>query len=197
MITFPKVKAAGYAITKRLQGYHLLKNPKGTPQTEVNMVKEWYGISGQWDDVFHIDRIKKVYTEQGSEKETKLLMATHFLDGKKLKMTSPRKKDIYYSVSRNGEYSVTKEREDIPWESNDKRSSLKLSLKRSSFLTYDSEYDKLAYKKREAQFNRGYYKTHYSLLTKIVSLGMHKRMAYPTENRPNFFKVLYQNLRGK
>ena len=39
MITFPKIKAASYAIGKRLQGYHLLKNPNGTPQTEVNMIK--------------------------------------------------------------------------------------------------------------------------------------------------------------
>ena len=51
--------------------------------------------------------------------------------------------------------------------------------------------------KRQAQLDRGYYKTHYSLLTKIITLGMHERLASPTENRPNFFKVLYQNLSGK
>ena len=112
-------------------------------------------------------------------------------------MTKPRKKDIYYSVKKDGNYTVVKEREDVGLEEAEKRKIPKLSYERSSFLTDDSEYDNMCRTKSHAQWNRGYYKRHYSLFGKIVSLGMHKQIAYPTENRPNFFKVLYQNLRSK
>ena len=94
MAVIQKIQASLYAIEKRLQGYHLLKNPKGTPQTEVNMIKEWYGVTEHWDDMFHIKRIKKTFSEEGNYKERRFLMSTHYMDVKKMKMTNPRKKDI-------------------------------------------------------------------------------------------------------
>ena len=92
---------------------------------------------------------------------------------------------------------MCKDREDLAWEQSDKRSVPKLSYKRSHIFEQDSQYDKMWATKRQAQWNRGYYKTHYPLFAKIWSFGMHKQMLYPTENRPNFFKVLYQNLTNK
>ena len=198
MITFPKIKAASYAIGKRLQGYHLLKNPSGTPQTEVNMIKEnFYGITAQWDDVFHINRLKKNFLQDGNHAEKRFLMSTHYMDVHTKQMTKPRKKNVYYSVKKDGEYILFKNREDLAWETEEKRKVPKLSYKRKSFFGYDSEYDEMCATKRHAQWDRGYYETHYPLLTKIISLGLYKRMCYPTENRPNFFKVLYQNLTNK
>ena len=198
MITFPKVRAVSYAISKRLQGYHLLQNPKGTPQTEVNMVKEnFYGTTSCWDDIFHITRLKKTFSKDGNHTEKRFLMSTHYMDVNSMKMTKPRKKDINYSVKKDGDYTVFKEREDLAWEAEEKRKVPKLSYKRSDLFKHDSEYDKMCMTKRHAQWDRGYYKTHYPVLTKILSLGMHKRMAYPSDNRPNFFKVLYQNLTNK
>ena len=198
MITFPRIKAAGWAIGKRLQGYHLLKNPAGTPQTEVNMVKElFYGNSANWDDVFHIMRIKKVYTNNSSDEESKFLMSMHFFDDKTMQMTKPRKKDITISIRKNGLYDNLKERTDLAWEQIDRRIVPKLSHKRSGFFGPISQYDKMCKTKLEAQVNRGYYKKHYSLGTKILSLGLYKSLCYPQENRPNFFKVLYQNLTNK
>ena len=198
MITFPKIKAASYAIGKRIQGYHLLQNPSGTPQTEINMIKEnFYGTTAQWDDVFHITRLKKNFSNDGSHTEKRFLMSTHYMDVDTMQMTKPRKKDISYSVKKDGEYIVAQDREDIKLEDAEARKVPKLSYERSGLFACDSEYDKMCESKRHAQFDRGYYKTHYSLLTKIISLGMHKQMSYPTENRPNFFKVLYQNLTNK
>ena len=124
-------------------------------------------------------------------------MSTHFMDVNTMQMTKPRKKDINYSVKKDGDYTVFKEREDLAWETAETRKVPKLSYKRKTFMGYDSEYDKMCETKRHAQWDRGYYKTHYPLVTKILSLGMHKRMAYPSDNRPNFFKVLYQNLTNK
>ena len=93
MITFPKIKATGYAIGKRLQGYHLLKNPSGTPQTEVNLIKEnFYGTTSCWDDMFHITRLKKTFSTDGSHTERKFLMSTHYMDVDTMQMTKPRKK---------------------------------------------------------------------------------------------------------
>ena len=198
MITFPKIKAASYAIGKRIQGYHLLQNPSGTPQTEINMIKEnFYGTTAQWDDVFHITRLKKNFSSDGSHTEKSFLMSTHYMDVDTMQMTKPRKKDISYRVYKDGENVIVKSREDIKLEDAEARKVPKLSYERSGLFAHDSEYDKICESKRHAQFDRGYYKTHYPLLTKIISLGMHKQMAYPIENRPNFFKILYQNLTNK
>ena len=194
MAVIQKVQASLYAVGKRLQGYHLLRNPKGTPQTEVNMVKEWYGISEHWDDIFHITRIKKTFSSEGNHKEKRFLMSNHYIDTDSMFMTKPRKKDMNYSVKKDNEYLVLKEREDIPFEKAEKRKVPKLSFERTAFGIHDSEYDMMCKIKRDAEMNRGYYKKGYSLFSKIVSLGMHKRMIYPQEKRPNFFKVLYQNL---
>ena len=198
MTTFPKIKAASYAIGKRLQGYHLLQNPSGTPQTEVNLIKEnFYGTTSCWDDVFHITRLKKTFSKEGIHTETKFLMSTHYTDVSTMQMSKPRKKGIHYSVKKDRDYTVIQDREDLAWESEEKRKVQKLSYLRKNFMEHDSEYDKICAAKRQAQLDRGYYKTHYPLLTKIITLGMHKHMACPTENRPNFFKVLYENLTNK
>lgn len=197
MITFPKIKAVSYAIGKRLQGYHLLQNPKGAPQTEVNMMKNSYAVSFLWDDMFETTRIKKTFTDSGSTKQKKYMYSTHYFDVNKSQMTKPRKKDILYLVENDGKHTNTKKRTDIPWETVDKRKELKLSFKKSYFLSYDSEYDKMCYSKMSAERNRGYYKQEYSTGQKIYALGFHKKMFYPKDNRPNFFKVLYKNLTNK
>ena len=194
MATIQKIQASLFAIGKRLQGYHLLKNPAGTPQTEVNMVKEWYGVSEHWDDVFHLTRIKKTFSKEGNHEEKRFLMSTHYMNDKTMKLTNPRKKDIHYSLKKDGVYYSFDGREDIKFEEALRRKVPLLSYKRSSFLENDSEYDIACKVKRDAQMDRGYYKKGYSLFSKVVSLGMYKKMCYPEEKRPNFFKVLYQNL---
>ena len=197
MTTIQKIQASLYAMGKRLQGYHLLKNPKGTSQIEVNMVKEWYGVTRHWDDMFHITRIKKTFSKDGNHKEKRFLMSTHYMDVDKLEMTKPRKKDMNYSIKKDGEYLALGEREDISFEKEEERTVPLLSYERSSFLVHDSEHDMMCQAKHKALLNRGYYKRGYSLFSKIVSLGMYKKMFYPHENRPNFFKVLFQNLTNK
>ena len=192
-----KIQASLYAMRKRLNGYHLLKNPAGIPQTEVNLIKEWYGVTEHWDDMFHITHLKKTFSKDGIHEEKRFLMTTHYMDVDKMKMTKPRKKDMSYSVRKDKSYLVFEEREDIPLDKADKRKVPLLSYERSGFLSHDSEHDIMCKTKREAQLNREYYKKHYSFFEKIISLGMHKRICYPHANRPNFFKVLFQNLTNK
>ena len=197
MVAIQKIQASLYAMGKRLQGYHLLKNPTGTSTTEVNMIKEWYGITEHWDDMFHITRIKKTFSKDGSHKEKRFLMSTHYMDVDTMKLTKPRKKDITFSIKRDEEYFDIKEREDIPFEEIENRKVPDLSYERSGFFERDSEYDKMCQTKLIAKLNREYFKKGYSLMSKILSLGMYKIMFYPTEKRPNFFKVLYHNLSNK
>ena len=67
----------------------------------------------------------------------------------------------------------------------------------NSLLKSDSEYDSMIKSKKDAEKKRGYYKTKYSTWQKIVSLGMPEKVFCPKEDKPNFFKVLYQNLTNK
>ena len=57
-----KQKFYTYAITKRLQGYHLLKNPKGTSAYEVNMIKNSENIGYNLDRFSSYTRISKNFT---------------------------------------------------------------------------------------------------------------------------------------
>ena len=197
MAAIQKIQASLYAIGKRLQGYHLLKNPTGTSQTEVNMIKEWYGLTVHLDDMFHIERIKKTFSPYGNHEENKVLISKHYMDVDKMQLSSePRKKDMIYSVIKDGKYLVFKKREDIPLKKAEKRAVPKLSFDCNGLFD-DSEYDKMLKIKQIAKFDRGYYKKGYPLSAKILSLGMHKRMFYPKEIRPNFFKILYHNLSNR
>ena len=197
MATVQKIQASLYAIGKRMQGYHLLKNPAGSSPTEVNMIKEWYGTTEHWDDMFHITHIKKTFSKNGNHKEKRFLMSTHYMDVNTLKLTKPRKKDMNYSLEKDGKYINFADRADINYEKADKRKVPKLSYERSGLFERDSEFDKMCETKLIAKLERGYFKKGYSFKTKILSLGMYKRMCYPTEKKPNFFKVLYQNLTNK
>lgn len=78
MITFPKIKAAGYAIGKRLQGYHLLKNPAGTHQTEVNMIKTTLDeINKSGVRITVTRRISRIADESGNINIEKRNIITH------------------------------------------------------------------------------------------------------------------------
>lgn len=45
-INIDTISTAVYAIRKNFQGYKLLKNPKGAPPTEINMMKSSFGVYG-------------------------------------------------------------------------------------------------------------------------------------------------------
>ena len=186
MITFPRVRAAGWAIYKRMQGYHLLQNPVGTPLTEVNMIKERYSVlSPHLDDRFVVSRIKRTFTDSGSIGEEKILDSTHYMDTTKLQMTKPRKKYIFYTVKEDNKEPKICTKEE------------KLFGRRRTKVPV-SEHDKIMETKRQTQRNRGYVEMHHSRLYKALSLGLYEQLdGQPVEKRPNFFKVLYRNLTNK
>ena len=102
MLAISKIRTAGYAIGKRLQGYRLLKNPVGTSPTEVNMLKEslnGYSIKGER---FHI--LKKITrfidNDNKVSKIKKILMTTRIFD-KNTKEISKDKNITYIKEQRD------------------------------------------------------------------------------------------------
>ena len=159
MITFPKIKAASYAIAKRLQGYHLLKNPKGIPQTEVNMIKTLHdGINKAGLRTTIISRIIRTSDDLGNTNiETRSLHSHR----------------IYNFENNKFGKAVNQE----------------LFIFNDSFKTYKqniySFYELSKLKEHSMQEMGGLQKQMREFNKKIKI------------KRPNFFKVLYQNLKGK
>lgn len=190
MITVSHIRAASYAIGKRLQGYHLLENPKGVSQTEVNMIKDKYHWTSYGDDFFETMRIKKIFSKDGNHTVKKLLMSTHYMDTNTMQMTKPRKKDIAYIEAHDADI----------WSDGaiiaEKNNFNKKLAKRNE--VPENKYDKMVKEKMEAQLGRRYYKTHTPRWHRILALGLYDKLGgRPAEKRPNFFKVLYKNLTNK
>ena len=159
MITFPKIKAVSYAIGKRLQGYHLLQNPSGTPQTEVNMIKTLHdGINKAGLRTTIISRIIRTSDDLGNTNVEKRNLHLY---------------RIYNFENNKFGKAVNKE----------------LFIFNDSLKTYE--------KNKYSFYELSKLKEH-----SIQEMGeAQKQMKEFNEKieskRPNFFKVLYQNLRGK
>ena len=159
MITFPKIKAASYAIGKRLQGYHLLQNPSGTPQTEVNMIKTLHdGINKAGLRTTVTSRIIRTSDDLGNTNvEKRNLHSYRIYDFENNKFGKAVNKELFIF---NDSSKIYKQNE---------YSAYELSKLKEHSMQEMSEAQK-----QMREFNE-----------KIES------------KRPNFFKVLYQNLRGK
>ena len=85
-----KIQVCAYAIGKRIQGYHLLKNPKGTSPYQVNMIKSWEGISYELDTFSIYDRVSKDFSADKSKTIKQHLHSEKNMfwnkDGKEIKM---------------------------------------------------------------------------------------------------------------
>ena len=185
-----QVNAAKYAIQMRRQGYTLLKNPKGTPNTEVNLIDVKHGVT---IDDFHdhrtvIDRFKTTFENGQKYIEAKFLTSTRFRDPETKELGKKRNID-YYSSSAKTLEEQEKVREDIPKDELKKR---KKPNWQKGFL-YDEYYAE--YMHRETLGNparKPYYtKPGERIIAPIITFGV-IRPKNPT--RPNFFKVLWQNL---
>ena len=108
-----KIQVCAYAIGKRIQGYHLLKNPKGTSPYQVNMIKSWEGISYELDTFSIYDRVSKDFSADKSKTIKQHLHSEKNMfwnkDGKEIK------KSRLYSKSETDKPFVFKKLE-IPYE---------------------------------------------------------------------------------
>ncbi len=185
-----QVKLAKYAMQKRKEGFELLKNPKGTPNTELNMI---YTSHGSTLDEFHdshttIDRIKVTFSDGKKEEDSILLTSTRFREADTKELGTKRNID-YYRFNSKKLTETEKKRFDIP--EKDLKNRKKPNWQKG-FL-YDEYYSD--YLKKESIFNPAripyYEKPGAKYIVPILSLGM-IRPKNPT--KPNFFKVLWDNL---
>ena len=185
-----KVKATTFAIGKRLQGYHLLKNPKGVPATQVNMIKVTHSFSNYYDDIFNYQRISDTFINGKQKHEYKVLSSVHILDDETAKMTNKRQMHYASETKKNGFKYV--ERKDIPSSELKQRRDM---FNKSKSLFGTDERAMFIAERKEANKARNYYRTMDDVLTKIFTFGYFGNTNKP--KRPNFFKVLLSNLNCK
>ena len=92
-----KIKVATVAVIKRFQGYQLLKNPKGTSPYQLNMIKNFEGITSELDRFSHYDSVTIDYSSEVAKYKEKHLRLSRFMfwtkDKKEIK-----KSRIYYTT---------------------------------------------------------------------------------------------------
>ena len=184
MITFPRVRAAIYTTAKRMQGWHLLKNPAGTSRAEVTMIKVKRPFSTMGgDNVFETTRVTRTFHKKGSDERVINLYSTHYMDQDTMEMTKPRKKLIELTVRDNGKETLYTSKDDMPDNHN-----LVARLP-----------EEVRKRKEEEPWRRDYCKTHYPRWYKNMTLGLYEKLGEGVikRDKPNFFKVLYQNLTNK
>ena len=168
-ITSTDIEIAKYVIANRAKGYHLLKNPKGTPSTYVSMIKS-DGRTNDYNDYVEITkRITKDFAN-GTEKTAELKATQFSLDGRTL---SDKKKVEFSSYDGVGHIEKSKE-DDIPVR----------ELPKKTLGFYDAKID-IAYE----QDCKSFYKSRLDAIAEFPYLS-----GEPVRTRPNFFKVLWQNL---
>jgi len=185
-----QIMAAKYAIKMRKQGYKLLRNPKGAPNTEVNLIVIRHGntIDDFHDSRTTIDRIRAVFSNGEKKEKSKILISTRFRDSETKELGKKRNID-YYSYDTATDTEVEKIREDFSKEALKKR---KKPNWQKGFM-YDEYYAE--YLEKESSQNparKPYYtKPGERIIAPIITFG-YARPKGPT--RPNFFKVLWENL---
>lgn len=191
-ITSDSLKAATYAIGKRLQGYRLLKNPIGTPQNQVNMIKVEHKINKFFDDEFCYQRISKTFANGESTLVSKKMDVVHFMNAITGKITN--EKNIYYRVkgAKVSDYKF-KKREDLKTAERNFRQPMYFPSKNSIIQLGDR--DMFLFERKQANKDRNYYRTIDDVMTKIFTAGLLGDVSKP--KRPNFFKVLLANLSNK
>jgi len=185
MTLIQKIAATTYATIKRLQGYQLLRNPRGSNPYNVNMIKYKRGITPDMDEVFFYDRIERTFDRSFLLSNNKHLISTHIFDSENLKMSN--KKNIF--VYGGGIQGFIRNREDVAENVLRKR-------KRLSFKTRCEIADNLDLKEEKRNFFA--FKSNWDFLDDFFTLGYTKqikeRLDANKPKRTSFFKTLKENL---
>ena len=125
MTSIKKIATITYATIKHLQGYKLLKNPKGTNPCEVNMIKYRRGLTPECDEVFSYTRISRTIGPSFLKSNNKHMISTRIFDTDNLKM-SKKKNIVLYGGGVDG---YLRSREDVEEHILSKRKKLNLKTK--------------------------------------------------------------------
>ncbi len=102
-----KLNIAAYSIQKRIQGYHLLKNPKGTPFTTVRLMKYSESISPKTLDIKNsYEKITKQFSTFDRNETTEYLdISKYAFYNKKTNRLDTSKQAIYEKYSSDYRFS--------------------------------------------------------------------------------------------
>ncbi|MCR5266825.1 MAG: hypothetical protein K6E29_09585 [Cyanobacteria bacterium RUI128] len=188
-----QVNAAKYAIKMRRQGYHLLRNPKGTPNTEVNLIEVRQGITldDYHDSRTFIDRIRATFSNGEKHEDSRILTSMRFRDPETKELGTKRNVE-YYRFDEATDKGTEKCRFDISEADLKKR---KKPNWQKGFM-YDEYYADYFNKETLQNPARAPYftKPGEKVIVPILTFGL-IRPKGPT--RPNFFRVLWDNLHNK
>ena len=192
-ITNQHIKTAAYAIRKRLQGYKLLKNPKGSDTNEINMIKTSFRLQPKYyDDVFLYHKIQRKIVNGKQQLTEKQLIVQYFMNPKTKKVTN--QKAAFYSKQQNNQYVLSLEKQEL----SPKEQSQRLPKNTKDIFNGNVE-EEMQYSKQRftKEHKKHFYQPKISVLEKIITLGTAKFLR--SDNRPyapGFFKTLISNLNG-
>ncbi len=166
-----KLKLAAYAMGKKLQGYHLLRNPKTSSPLELTMLRTEKSVHTNGDIVTWHDRISRDFEKKTKPVKETLITKHYYSDSSESKIEPFR----HYINSTKGivkskgvELEYKNRNKDLPWD----------------------EYYKVSKKAHDS-----YYSPFGTGIERFLA-----RMLYNVDDkpiRPNFFKVLFSNLAAK
>ena len=185
MTIIKKFEAATYATLKHIQGYQLLRNPKGTNPYEVNMIKYRKCLTPDSDEVFFYKRINKSFDRMIPKSNNKTMMSTHIFDTEKSEMSRNKNIVIYGS----GVDGYLREREDFSENILNARKNLGVNKKQKLFNQFD-------HIENDSQYFVP--KSNWDIIYEILTLGhTHKQKNLIHPNKPktkSFLKTLRENL---
>ena len=192
-ITCKNINTVAYVIRKRLQGYKLLKNPKGSDINEINMIKTSFGLQPRYyDDVFLYHKIQRKIVNGKPQLIEKQLIAQYFMNPKTKQVTN--KKAVFYSKQQNGQYVLSLEKQELSTKEQSQRLAKSSKDIFNGNIEEEMQYSKQRFTKERKQH---FYQPKISVLEKIITLGTAKYLR--SDNRPyapGFFKTLISNLNG-
>lgn len=197
-INVDKVRTTSFILRKRLLGYKLLQNPKGTNPNEVTMLKTWFGlVMPEYNDKCYY--YKKIYRHKDGDKFVKdetMLMSEYFIDPA-TKTYSNKRKNVRGYIIKDGEIKSLN-RTNLSQDEIDKRPVPEWH--RSGFLDIHSDEFDFREELKNREKEKEYYLARPGLFARIASLGGWREMlGYDVSERPiepSFWEVLKTNLRG-
>ncbi|MBQ6516943.1 hypothetical protein IJI31_07175 [bacterium] len=184
-INLDTLKTVAYAISKKNQGYKLLKNPAGTSPYEVNMIKSDFYVDRIYhNESFHNVRLTRKKVGDEFVEDSVDLFAEYMTDP----VTKQRsgKKNLFFWFKKDGVKSEAEK-----WEEPDVWSRPQPKWKKGE---QESHLEELFEKDRQ----RSFFKPRVNAVQKTVSLGGWKELlgleydARP--EAPSFWSILKHNL---
>ena len=189
-MSIQKLKIAAYCIAKRVQGYQLLKNPKGTPATTVKVLKYSDSINPDTLDISKsYETISKDFSKYNTPETTKNLDIEKYAFLNSKTKGFKIKKQVDYAKYRSDYHYAPVE------------IATKGLVPRQKLATRNFDDLKQVVVCSAIRDSKGKYVEHESTRADVVLRAYNRYKTANEEriaqNRPNFWSTLWENLNQK